>query len=180
LGRVRCRSLDYPELPTPIRCSRRRRDRLGCERRVRQFANRPNMIGKRRPRFIGSHGCLPSDTIHMLLEHCRQGVPRCGLTRRIVSLLVGLLRAPVWIPFLIKRRAYSDVRSFFHLRGRGHCAPRRCRRLANAGHNTRAIQDWLGHRPIQQTVRYTADAVQGFLARLKCLSDRVTRDGVTM
>jgi integrase len=27
--------------------------------------------------------------------------------------------------------------------------------LANAGHDTRAIQDWLGHRNIQRTVRYT-------------------------
>ena len=27
--------------------------------------------------------------------------------------------------------------------------------LANAGHDTRAIQDWLGHRVIQHTTRYT-------------------------
>jgi integrase len=27
--------------------------------------------------------------------------------------------------------------------------------LANGGHDTRAIQDWLGHRSIQHTVRYT-------------------------
>jgi len=27
--------------------------------------------------------------------------------------------------------------------------------LANAGHETRRIQDWLGHRSIQHTVRYT-------------------------
>lgn len=27
--------------------------------------------------------------------------------------------------------------------------------LANAGHDTRGIQDWLGHRAIQHTVRYT-------------------------
>jgi site-specific recombinase XerD len=27
--------------------------------------------------------------------------------------------------------------------------------LANAGHDTRAIQDWLGHRAIQHTARYT-------------------------
>jgi integrase len=27
--------------------------------------------------------------------------------------------------------------------------------LANAGHDTRAVQDWLGHRSIQHTVRYT-------------------------
>jgi type 1 fimbriae regulatory protein FimB/type 1 fimbriae regulatory protein FimE len=28
-------------------------------------------------------------------------------------------------------------------------------KLANDGHDTRAIQDWLGHRAIQHTVRYT-------------------------
>lgn len=27
--------------------------------------------------------------------------------------------------------------------------------LANAGHDTRLIQDWLGHRAIQHTARYT-------------------------
>jgi type 1 fimbriae regulatory protein FimB/type 1 fimbriae regulatory protein FimE len=27
--------------------------------------------------------------------------------------------------------------------------------LANAGHDTRAIQDYLGHKAIQHTVRYT-------------------------
>jgi len=27
--------------------------------------------------------------------------------------------------------------------------------LANAGHDTRRIQDWLGHRSIQQTTRHT-------------------------
>jgi site-specific recombinase XerD len=27
--------------------------------------------------------------------------------------------------------------------------------LANQGHDTRAIQDWLGHRAIQHTARYT-------------------------
>jgi integrase len=27
--------------------------------------------------------------------------------------------------------------------------------LANAGHDTRALQDWMGHRSIQHTVRYT-------------------------
>ena len=30
-----------------------------------------------------------------------------------------------------------------------------CYALANAGHDTRALQDWLGHRSIQHTVRYT-------------------------
>jgi type 1 fimbriae regulatory protein FimB/type 1 fimbriae regulatory protein FimE len=34
--------------------------------------------------------------------------------------------------------------------------------LANAGHDTRAIQDWLGHRSIQHTVRYTELAPDRF------------------
>ena len=41
--------------------------------------------------------------------------------------------------------------------------------LANAGHDTRAIQDWLGHRSNSahgQVYRVVADALQGFLAQL--------------
>ena len=41
--------------------------------------------------------------------------------------------------------------------------------LANKGHDTRALQAYLGHRNIQHTVRYTElspDAVQGFLAEV--------------
>jgi site-specific recombinase XerD len=39
--------------------------------------------------------------------------------------------------------------------------------LANAGHDTRALQAYLGHKNIQYTVRYTElapESVQGFLA----------------
>jgi type 1 fimbriae regulatory protein FimB/type 1 fimbriae regulatory protein FimE len=54
---------------------------------------------------------------------------------------------------LIKRigeRARFDFLVHCHMlrHGCGHA-------LANAGHDTRAIQDWLGHRSIQHTVRYT-------------------------
>jgi site-specific recombinase XerD len=34
--------------------------------------------------------------------------------------------------------------------------------LANAGHDTRALQAWLGHRNIQHTVRYTELASDRF------------------
>jgi site-specific recombinase XerD len=36
-----------------------------------------------------------------------------------------------------------------------HQAHRLPRAHANAGHDTRRIQDWLGHRWIQHTTRYT-------------------------
>jgi site-specific recombinase XerD len=37
-----------------------------------------------------------------------------------------------------------------------HCLRHACGyALANAGHDTRRIQDWLGHRSIQHTTRYT-------------------------
>jgi site-specific recombinase XerD len=36
-----------------------------------------------------------------------------------------------------------------HMQARLDYAP------ANTGHDTRALQDWLGHRSIQHTVRYT-------------------------
>ena len=41
--------------------------------------------------------------------------------------------------------------------------------LANQGHDTRAIQDWLGHRAIQHTARYTElsqERFKEFLAHL--------------
>jgi type 1 fimbriae regulatory protein FimB/type 1 fimbriae regulatory protein FimE len=34
--------------------------------------------------------------------------------------------------------------------------------LANAGHDTRALQAWLGHKNIQHTVRYTELASDRF------------------
>ena len=34
--------------------------------------------------------------------------------------------------------------------------------LANAGHDTRALQAWLGHKNIQHTVRYTEPASDRF------------------
>ena len=49
---------------------------------------------------------------------------------------------------------------------RSRSTPTRCATpaatLANAGHDTRAIQDWLGHRSIQHTVRYTELAPNRF------------------
>ena len=36
------------------------------------------------------------------------------------------------------------------------------KRMANAGHDTRAIQAWMGHKNIQHTVRYTELAPDRF------------------
>jgi len=44
--------------------------------------------------------------------------------------------------------------------------------LANAGHDTRALQAWLGHKNIQHTVRYTELAPD----RFKSLSENIRRD----
>jgi site-specific recombinase XerD len=43
-----------------------------------------------------------------------------------------------------------------------HAAPCLRYKLANDGHDTRAIQAYLGHRNIQNTTRYTALAPQRF------------------
>jgi type 1 fimbriae regulatory protein FimB/type 1 fimbriae regulatory protein FimE len=43
-----------------------------------------------------------------------------------------------------------------------HVAPRLRLQLANEGHDTRAIQHYLGHRNIQHTVRYTELAPERF------------------
>jgi site-specific recombinase XerD len=40
--------------------------------------------------------------------------------------------------------------------------------LANAGHDTRALQAWLGHRNIQHTVRYTELAPDRFRGSAGC------------
>ena len=42
------------------------------------------------------------------------------------------------------------------------CAMAAAMRLANAGHDTRALQAWLGHKNIQHTVRYTELAPHRF------------------
>jgi type 1 fimbriae regulatory protein FimB/type 1 fimbriae regulatory protein FimE len=54
--------------------------------------------------------------------------------------------------------------------------------LANAGHDTRTLQAWLGHRDIQHTVRYTELApgqVQGLLAAVGCRETTVPQSPLT-
>jgi hypothetical protein len=50
--------------------------------------------------------------------------------------------------------------------------------LANAGHDTRALQAWLGHKNIQHTVRYTElapDRFRDFSFAFCCLFSSSTR-----
>jgi Phage integrase family len=52
--------------------------------------------------------------------------------------------------------------------------------LANEGHDTRAIQDWLGHRAIQHTALYTElsqRAIQGILAGINAQKPPTERPG---
>ena len=44
--------------------------------------------------------------------------------------------------------------------------------LANAGHDTRALQAWLGHRNIQHTVRYTFETLLPARSRGSCASQK--------
>jgi len=47
--------------------------------------------------------------------------------------------------------------------------------LANAGHDTRALQAWLGHKNIQHTVRYTELAPDRFIDLDGLLDRQISR-----
>jgi Phage integrase family len=66
--------------------------------------------------------------------------------------------------FLTALRAAAGLEFKAHPRLRHACGYA----LANKGHDTRAIQGWLGHRSITSTAVYTAlaEPVQGLLAQL--------------
>jgi integrase len=78
-----------------------------------------------------------------------------GLIATIAALVLGLLIAAAKSSFDKQstpgqRRTCQLPASHSHmLRHACGCA------LANAGHDTRALQDYLGHKNIQHTVRYT-------------------------
>jgi site-specific recombinase XerD len=65
----------------------------------------------------------------------------------------GGLFTPDGVNRLIKR---IGARARFAFPVHAHMLRHACSyALANAGHDTRRIQDWLGHRSIPHTVRYT-------------------------
>jgi integrase len=57
--------------------------------------------------------------------------------------------------FMTERDGPMTPKAFHALHGCGYA-------LANAGHDTRALQAWLGHKNIQHTVRYTELAPDRF------------------
>ena len=63
-----------------------------------------------------------------------------GFTANAINLLVKTVAKRSGLPFPV------HVHMLRHACGYA---------LANAGHDTRRIQSWLGHRSIQHTVRYT-------------------------
>ena len=70
-----------------------------------------------------------------------------------------LLSGPVHIGLPFSSSALSTLateRAGFPFQVHAHMLRHGCGyALANAGHDTRRIQDWLGHRSIQHTVRYS-------------------------
>jgi len=62
---------------------------------------------------------------------------------------------PPTAPMLVAIRSVNSERAGFPFKVHVHMLRHACGyALANAGHDTRAIRDWLGHRAIQHTARY--------------------------
>jgi type 1 fimbriae regulatory protein FimB/type 1 fimbriae regulatory protein FimE len=82
---------------------------------------------------------------------------------RIICLCLDLLSQIKQLPVQITENVLTDrlvkrigERAGFPFKVHVHMLRHACGyALANAGHDTRAIQDWLGHRAIQHTARYT-------------------------
>src|SRR5262249_24546110 len=77
-------------------------------------------------------------------------------------------RTPVIEFIALSKRHFSRVFAYTSARPpRCHCSPHMLRhacgfKLANDGHDTRALQHYLGHKNIQHTVRYTEMAPDRF------------------
>jgi len=91
---------------------------------------------------------------HQIKEFVTAAEPaaRSGTARSKRPLLLASFTTPAGVTRLIKRIGAHVPFAFpihFHML-RHACGYA----LANAGHDTRRIQDWLGHRSIQHTTRY--------------------------
>jgi site-specific recombinase XerD len=99
---------------------------------------------------VSSAVCISSVRIFLLTLELRRQFPDSGFvfaterggpfTADAVNRLIKRIGERARMPF--------QVHAHMLRQGCGYA-------LANAGHDTRAIQDWLGHRSIQHTVRYT-------------------------
>ena len=99
---------------------------------------------------------LRGDEIRALRELRRQfpdsafvfATERCGpFTADAVNRLIKRIGARAGFPFQVHAHMLRHACGYA---------------LANKGHDTRAIQDWLGHRSIQHTTRYTELSQQRF------------------
>jgi integrase len=73
------------------------------------------------------------------------------------------VRYPRTHPCSKQRKTAAKCHWIFCIKAHAHMLRHACGfALANAGHDTRAIQAYLGHRNIQNTTRYTALAPQRF------------------
>jgi integrase len=84
---------------------------------------------------------------------------KCAITVRVC---LGTRRAAIGARFsrMIERAA---IAADLGIKAHAHMLRHACGyKLANDGHDTRAIQAYLGHRNIQNTTRYTALAPQRF------------------
>ena len=71
--------------------------------------------------------------------------------------------APVSAPGFSRMVERAAAEAHLGIKAHAHMLRHACRyRLANDGHDTRAIQAYLGHRNIQNTTRYTALAPSRF------------------
>ena len=78
---------------------------------------------------------INTDTAKITVREAREAAPAMGLQ---IQPLNATLRAK--LPFRVHAHMLRHACGYA---------------LANAGHDTRLIQDWLGHRAIQHTARYT-------------------------
>jgi site-specific recombinase XerD len=79
------------------------------------------------------------------------------------SVFVSVRGTPVSAPGFSRMIERAGAEADLGIKAHAHMLRHACGyKLANDGHDTRAIQAYLGHRNIQNTTRYTAPAPQRF------------------
>jgi site-specific recombinase XerD len=86
-----------------------------------------------------------------------------GRARNAVRVCLGTRCAAIGARLLPHDRERAATAADLGIKAHAHILRHACGyKLANDGHDTRAIQAYLGHRNIQNTTRYTALAPQRF------------------